>query len=191
MAAPSRASLPHLPASSLAIIKHRGNAFPNSGCYSQLCTRHRPLDNITPPIASHIMTQPRDVAVGHSTTFEPVATHRLQRRSHSHTDPTVHLNPSSFTETTASSPELVNGNAVNQSAPDAPSSVALATPRNSLDAVERGMGQDHAADDPPRRPWVARMTDLKRCGVHVSTSTGPRRRANPTIDERRRQHGKA
>ena len=113
------------------------------------------------------MTQPRDFAVGLSTTFEPVATHRLQRRSRSHTDSSVHLSPSSIVETPTSSPELVNGNAASQSAPDARSTVTLATPRNSLDAVERGMGQDHATDDPPRRLWVTRVMELRRCGLHI------------------------
>lgn len=120
------------------------------------------------PSTSQTMTQPRDVAVGLSTTFEPVASHRLQRRSRSHTDPADHLHPSSFVGRPPDSSDFFDDDAANESAANAPSSTALSTSRNSLDAAERGMGLDHAADDPPHRPWVARVTDLRRCGVHIS-----------------------
>lgn len=119
--------------------------------------------------ALRMMLPSQDPAIGHSTTFEPVTIHRLQRRSRSHTDSTTHSHVSSHVE---HQPNPPNGSDIRH-APDHSVSHNLSamtppTPRDSLDAMECDLEQGRAAEKTPRLSWGARAIELRGCATSIN-----------------------
>lgn len=119
------------------------------------------------------MLPSRDIGIGLSTTFEPAAIHRPQRRSRSDTDSTSHSNALPYAE---QHPSSSNETSVRHAADEPPTtalpSIAPSTPCDSLDARECDLEQGRATEKPARRSWGVQALELRGCGnVYQQTPT--------------------
>ncbi|KAM7198553.1 hypothetical protein V8F20_006083 [Naviculisporaceae sp. PSN 640] len=100
-----------------------------------------------------------DIAIGRSSTLEPAATQRLQRRSRSHTDSTSHSNALPYTE---QRPPNSANDAVSRHVPCTSPTSPPPILADSLDAMARDLEQGGGATEKqPPWSWGAQARELR------------------------------